>query len=336
MPFASDNQVVVDPRYIKLTQEDAEIIDVHTVKINTFFFYEGSYPNYTIPNTNEKTYDVSGDTISDIIQEDLTYRNARGINIFINGRLIDNSEIVDYNFGQGLIKIRRVLNVDDDVKITYLEKIDGFLCPYPRLDRQTSIHDSFRLYLRAAYPNYMLDHADDPAAQIKAAYRKIMNGQPQDTMYVCLNNEEVLKKSGYYVPFDGVDHPHAQIADITMIEAITITDERVPGGGIRTDDYFGGIKERLEAFPFSKAYLDIANKNGMEIPQSITFIRIHSDLLTNLEIQYGSKDEALTFLKNHIEKHIGLGIFYVIVDENDELIYDKDKDPFPDTTLGGN
>jgi len=146
----------------------------------------------------------------------------------------------------------------------------------------------------------------------------------------------------------GEFHPIIPLADITMIEAITIEDIREYGGGIQEDIYFGGLDERIAAHPYSKAYLDIANKNGMEIPQSVTFIKIHSDLLNSLAIQFGAsetfpsglldsaedmlaKKESLDYLKTHIEKHIGLGVFYCIVDENDELIYNKESDPFPYT-----
>jgi len=141
--------------------------------------------------------------IEDIIDEELNYRNARGINIYINGQLIDNGNIIDYNFNQGLIKLSNILKINDDIKITYLEKLDGFLCPYPRLDRYTLEDMSFRLYIRPSYPNITFVHPGDDIERV--CYQLMEDAAPSGELKSCLTDEPVQTwlPSGvleYYVP----------------------------------------------------------------------------------------------------------------------------------------
>jgi hypothetical protein len=337
MPFASDNQTVVDPKYLKIVRKKAEILSSDIIQINPFFFYEGEYPNYDIPNTIERIYtpDPSGilpsGTLSDVLTDPLDYKNARGINIYIGNELIPNSDIVNYNMTNGLIRLNRTLNIDDVVLVTYLESMEGFTCPYPRIDRHTFEYNSYRIYIRALYPTYPLEHPDDEQTGERLAYMELVNGIPTGEMRSCYSNEEILIKSGEYVPFDGTTnpdaHPHAELADITFIEKITIEDAREYGGGIKR-----GIEDD---YSFSPSYLDIMVSNGLQVPQAMTFIRINSNILDNLVAKYEAAGEtrtdALDFLKRHIEKHIGLGIFYAIVDENDQLI----DDPYPSMDVKG-
>lgn len=70
------------------------------------------------------------------------------------------------------------------------------------------------------------------------------------------------------------------------------------------------------------------NAYGTTIPQPIAFVKIKSALMDNLINKYTSegltRKDAIDYLKRHIDKHMGLGVFYVLIDENYELI----EDPF--------
>lgn len=337
MPFASDNQTIVYPKYLKIVRKKAEILSSDIIRINPFYFYEGEYPEYTIPSTIERIYTpnpsgiLPSGTLSDVLTDSLDYKNARGINIYIGNELIPNTDIVNYNMTNGLIRLNRTLNIDDVVLVTYLESMEGFSCPYPRIDRHTFEYNSYRIYIRSLYPTYSLEHPDDVQTGERLAYMQLVNGVPTGVMRSCYSNEIILVKVGEYVPFDGTTnpdaHPHADLADITFLERITIEDAREDGGGIKRD-----IEE---SYPFSQSYLDIMISNGLQVPQAMTFIKIHTNILDNLISKYEAAGEtrkdALNFLKRHIKKHIGLGIFYCIVDENHQLI----DDPFPDMSIKG-
>jgi len=322
MPFASDGQGLIEPEHVKRVKDRADVIDDNTFQIQSFTIYEGFYPSYTIPNIYEKTYDIvadlGGGSISNVITtvSNATYWNARGINIYVDNNLIDNSLIEDYNMNNGTIKLNMTLKVNTDIRVTYLQKATGFISPYPRLDRYTSGHNSYRIFIRAWHPSYVLDHPTDTLIDSRLTYMALVDGVAVEPMRDCRTAQIITKDGDEYIPYDGVDHPHAHIADITMIEKINIDDARVWGGG---------IKDKLDSeFPFSQSYVDISNADGLHIPQAITFIKIPDVLRTSLITEFTDAGrtavEAIDFLKEHIQKYIGLGVFYVIVDENDNPI----------------
>jgi hypothetical protein len=78
------------------------------------------------------------------------------------------------------------------------------------------------------------------------------------------------------------------------------------------------------------------NAYGVTVPQPIAFVKIESALMDNLINQYISegltRKDAIDYLKRHIDKHMGLGIFYVLIDENYELI----EDAFPNLEVKRN
>ncbi len=157
IPFASDNQTVFRPYYTKMVREKANLISPYEIKISRFFIYEGDYPDYVIPYSYEvyRYFDSDDNLQKWTSGVDFNFMSTRGINIYKNGVLMDNSEIVNYNMYNGNIVFRNKFNANDKIEVTYLRKIPDFILTYPLLNVLVTevsggieTHRAFRLYLR--------------------------------------------------------------------------------------------------------------------------------------------------------------------------------------------
>jgi len=131
------------PRLGKVIKERVEIIDEYTLKVkNTplyfwegdygknattgaqvgdgaFNYYTNSYPLYTPPNIID--HHIDGTSYLPEEEEIGTHpKHSHGINIYINDVLLDNSEILQWDFFNGILKLSTRINQTDDVRITYL------------------------------------------------------------------------------------------------------------------------------------------------------------------------------------------------------------------------
>ena len=323
MPFASDNQTDFRPYHVKIIREIANIVSSSDIQINRFSIYEGNYPDYIIPNTYEvvRYYDKNDVLQKTVVDVDDNFMTTRGINIFKNGVLIDNSEISDYNMYSGKITLRSRLNADDLIEVTYLKYMPDYIIFYPLLNQLISANAYYgglgdntavRLYIRPDYPNYSFSNSQDSQSE-KICYRYIVNGVATGSYISCLTNIPISALS----VTNHVD-TILPLADITMITDRTFTDTRERGGGIEEEHTYNYEK--------SSAFLDIGyGVNGKILYNSIILIKIPNSVLTDVKNnyflnldQFFSNDErgALAFIKQTIERYLGAGIFYVIIDEN--------------------
>ena len=330
MPFASDNQTIFKPYYIKVVKERAALRDPYTIQIGRFFIYEGEYPTYEISNSYEvnKYFDANNVLQENKVEEFLTYITTRGINIYKNGTLMDNSEIVDYNMYDGYIKFRSKFYADDKIEVTYLKKTPDYVLKYPILSNLVPTTDgglgsytAFRVYIRPHYDNYDIINPGDLQVE-KICFKYLDAGQPVGDYISCYSKNPDGSMRNFNTT---IIERHADtiipLADVSLITDKTWEDSRVRGGG---------IDESVELPNFSKwpAFMDIGyGVDGKIIYQSIILIRIATTVLDSMVANYFYNDEegAILYIKNTIERFIGSGVFYAIIDQNNKLW----KDPYP-------
>jgi hypothetical protein len=321
--FATDGQNKFKPYYIKVVRERVNLISPYTIQLGQFFIYEGSYPDYVIPNTYEiyRYYDNNGNLQKLVTDVESNYITSRGINIYKNGTLLSNSDIVNYNMYNGTITMRNKFNADDKVEVTYLRSAPDFILTYPIIDPLISEDDggvgsnlAFRLYLRPNYPNYEIENPNDTQVD-RLCYKFLVDGEPTGDYRSCFSNLTfnptiITKHEDYIIP----------IADVSIIMDRSFEDIRERGGGI--------LETKVDSYSKSPAFLDVGyGVNGKMLPQSIVFIKIPNSILTYLTETYYNNDEdsAIIYIKESIERYISSGVFYILIDEDNNLW----KKPYP-------
>lgn len=325
MPVASDNQVAFRPYYVKVLKERANLISPNKIQISPFYIYDGEYPSYIVPHMYEDvlSYNQAGTIVRTSIVTLLNYVTSRGINIYINGTLLDNSEIIDYDTYNGTIQLQSSISSDDYIEVTYLKKMADFVLPYPILDSAVSEADggigtknAFRVYLRPHYPNYVPQNPYDTQEE-KLCYKFLENGKEVtgEKYKSCLTNNQfnentITKHSDRII----------SLADVSCVSSITYNDIRERGGGLKDEN------SRLVSG--WETYLDSGyGVDGKRIPWSILLVKMPKSTLTAITDTYypNNPTEALTYIKTSIERHMKSGAFYVLIDEDNHLF----DDPYP-------
>ena len=304
MVFAGDNQGTFQPYYIRACKEIAKILDVNKIQLEEFFAYEGNYPDYIIPNFPEND-DATLNTIP------LNYKSARGINIYKNGVLQNNDTILDYDINNGIIEFTTRLSATDIIQVTYLKKAPDFILKYPIFDNLIVNRKNFRLFLRPMYPTYDTINPNDLVFD-RMCYKILNDDGTESGEYIsCTSGNPIL-----YESVSGIS-PHKsriiKIADIILITDVLSTDIRNRGGGIVDLDE---VKAR---YPYWPAFTDIGySVNGKLIYNSIIFVQIPTWVKDNMTTNYygGIEADAVRYIKQSIEQYLAYGVFYVILDEN--------------------
>jgi hypothetical protein len=328
MPFETDNQGFVDPRSLKESRYKASVVSAYVVKVLPLVVFEGKYPSYVPPLIEDISKRVTNNVVtsSDGDIDIVTWRNTRGIRVYINGHQIPQTSITGFDFNQGLIYLSTPVTPDDNVEVSVLRKATYYICNYPRMKPEIISGNSWRIYLRSNYPNYFLDHPADTLERL--AYKQLVDGYPSGPMRSCTANQIVSEIDGTIA-----------LADISLVPSITFSDARSLGGGIIDDDHFEGKQSRENKYKSSIFFSDIAKAHAEQpgsisdqIPWPTIIVKIPSSIKTQIESRFSTTDSALTYIKKNIEKHLALGTYYIIVDENNDL-WDK---PFPITNVRGN
>lgn len=328
MPFETDNQGLVSPRSLKESKYKASVISAYTIKVLPLVVFEGKYPKY-IPPLNE---DISKTIVNDVVTSTVgdldivTWRKTRGIRVYVNGTQIPQTSIIGFDFNQGLIYLNTPVAPDDNVEASVLRKATYYICNYPRLKPEIISGNSWRIYLRSNYPNYFLDNPADTLERL--AYRQLENGYPTGSMRSCTANQVVTDIDGTI-----------ELADISLVPTITFSDARTLGGGLLDDTHFDGKERRENEYKSSIFFSDIATYHteqpgsiSDEIPWPTILVKIPTSVRTAIENRFTTTAAALTYIKKNIEKHLAIGTYYIIIDENNDL-WDK---PFPLAGIRGN
>ncbi len=311
MPFASDDQTAFRPYFIKAVKERANLITPYRIQISTFFVYEGDYPEYVVPNAYEiyRYYDKNGDLQTGKIAERISFQTARGINIYKNGQLLDNSEIVNYNMYRGYIDFRNKFNADDKIEVTYIKKMSDFILTFPSISPILEEGKNFRLYMRPYYPNYSFYNPDDTQEE-RLCYRLLEDGEPVGNYVSCLTGLNINQNS-----IDKHEDRIIKLADVAVITDRAFEDIRERGGGIKENP----VKDSYKKWP---AFLDIGyGVDGKVLYKSIIFIKVPIAVKEDMKSKYffGDEKDTVIYIKKTIEEYIGSGIFYVLIDENNRL-----------------
>ena len=324
MPFASDNQTTFQPYYIKVIRESVDLINPYKLKLSMFYMYEGDYPNYLIPNMPEiyKYFDKDSNLVIINNGIDINYRSARGINIYKNGILVDNSEIINYNMYEGFIEFKSKFSTDDRIEVTYLKSMPDYILKYPNINTLLERNKNFRLYMRPYYEDYSIYNTADTQFE-KLCYRVIENGTPTGNYISCYSGMPISTDSieRHQIPYDRI----IAIADIAVITDLSFEDTRERGGGIK--------EELSNSFELSPSFLDIGfGVNGKVLYNSILIIKIPLSVKSDMITKYFFNDEkgAMTYIKQSIEQYLAAGTFYVLIDENNDYW----PEPYPLSVTG--
>jgi len=253
----ADKEHSIDPKKVMVSCSPADIIDRNTIQISPFTIYVGNKnTDYTIENTQDTLKEIAADgsitTTGDITPK--TYRNTRGINIYINKKIIPNEYITDYDMKTGIIKLNININFSDNVEVTYLQNMDSYLCKYPQLNPLLTDDKWYRFYIRPWWASIDTEYPGDRAERV--AYKKLdSNGTPIGALTSCWTDLEVIDLSGTL-----------EIGDVFLKSEIEYIDIRNEGGGLKDDSFFGeNSTKREEQHPMSPGYLDIGTVDGIPL-----------------------------------------------------------------------
>lgn len=323
MPFEVDNQNLVIPRSLKEVKAKAEVLSAYEVKVLPMNVFEGRYPSYVPPLTRDVTKVVTDGVVTSTTGEltNVTWRKSRGMRVYVNGVQLPDSSVRDLDMNNGIIVLNQPVRPEDNVEVTYLRKVEYFICNYPRVKPELVSGTSWRIYLRSNWPNYFLERPTDTLERL--AYRDLVSGTPTGSLRSCVSDQVVEE-------VEGTIH----LADISMVPTVTFEDARNPGGGLLPDSHFGSEGLRRTAHPrsiyftnISRFQADAPGDFSTDVPWPTVFVRIPSYIKTRVEARFDSTDTALAYIKKMVERHLALGTYYVLIDENNNL-WDK---PFPDT-----
>jgi hypothetical protein len=321
MPFETDNQGFVSPRSLKESKYPASVLSAYSIKVLPIVVYEGRYPDYIPPLIEDIQKTVVEDVVTSSAGEidTVTWRNTRGIRVYVNGTQLPQTTITGFDFNQGIVYLNVPVVPDDNVEVSVLRKATYYICNYPRMKPEIVSGNSWRIYLRSNYPNYFLDNPADTLERL--AYRELEDGNPIGSMKSCTGNQVVTEIEGTI-----------QLADISLVPSIEFTDARTIGGGLLPDAHFDSSQDRENKYRSSIFYSDIARVHALQpgdvsdqVPWPTLIVKIPSSVRTAVEARFSTTNAALDYIKKGIEKHIALGTYYIIVDENNDL-WDK---PFP-------
>ena len=327
MPFETDNQNIVTPRSLKSARFKASVLGAYEIQTLPLVVFDGRYPEYLVPVTEDIIKEVSGSTVTLVSGtiDTLTWRKTRGLFVYVNGTRLPQSAIRGADEAQGRIFLNVSVNPQDNVEVTYLRRVPHFILNFPRIKGEVQTGNSWRIFIRPNYPNYFLDNPADTLERL--AYKDLENGETVGPLKSCNSDEVVIEPEGTI-----------KLADISLVPVVTISDARVFGGGLLEDDHFGGTDPRRIQYPSSIFFSDIANFQS-SAPEGFStdaiwptvFIRIPNSVKAKVEGRFTTTELALEYIKKSIEKHLALGIYYVIIDENN-LPWEK---PFPSTSPRG-
>lgn len=322
--FACDTQGKILPNYYKVIKEKAYILDQYTFQIQPFYIHEGEYPSYEIPHIYEcNGYIKDGVYTEDVIGENKNYRDFRGINIYINNVLLDNSQIYTYNMEKGLISLRRIITSDDIITVTYLKNSESFEIQYPIINTMLSSYmyennnDEFgignykniELYLKP-YKYNDSNYKNDPNQERLCYKLKPFNSDDENVYRSCLTGEIL----DYSKSIEYCENNIIKIADVSITLKVKCKDNREPGGGIK--------KEFADDFKYSKSFMDIGFlPNGKLYYRNILIIKIPKHIKEDLQAKYFKydKNKVNTYIKDTIRKYLPSGAFFILVDENYQL-----------------
>lgn len=317
MPFTADNQDIIEPKRIKVVKERANLLTPYKIQISRFYIEEGSYPDYIIPNIYEieRFYDNA-----DILHRwtsgvEVTHITARGINIFKNDVLLNNSRIENYDMYNGTVTLKDQFNADDKIEVTYIKDMPDYILTYPLLNPLVKeefggigSQAGFRIYIRPQYANYEIDNPLDIQNE-KLCYKFLVNGQPTGDFRSCKTN---YKFNQYII--DQFEDYIIPLADVYITTDRSFTDLRERGGGITE-----AAKVNFTKWP---SFLDIGyGIDGKLVYKNIIFVKIPTSVVDDLTTKYFTNNRADTilYIKESIEKFIAAGAFYIVLDENGNM-----------------
>jgi hypothetical protein len=330
----------IEPSCVKVHKEIATILDSNNIQIHPFIVYDNDFPTYKIENLYEEIADIRFTEAIDgvefftrnieILSSNKSYKSFRGINIFINDKLIDNAEIVDYDKQTGLINLRSSIKLEDDVRVSYLKKESDFTLIYPLLDKLVSSEvggigdaNNIQIFMLPHKYGYYNDTYDLPGANRqyeKLCYR--LSDWTDPFLYKSCTTNEIIKEFMWYKNNGGLEllklDEHyqllIQVAEIILTNQVRFSDARVRGAAIK--EVFQNTIETV-----SPSFTDIGYlADGKQLYNDCIFVKMSKKVLYDLRDRYYPDDEesALIFLKSQLMSYLSSGCFYIIIDENNE------------------
>lgn len=299
-----------------------------TVKDRPLYITAAGYPTY-IP------YHIYDGFRYPAANVDTDSNLSKGINIYVNDRIIGNDQIADWDAWNGRIKLARGLTSNDSVSVTYLYEQRYYTMQVPDLNPQVHHKTPSQYYGMPLDDSLVI--GIKPSTGVVWWWNSLNPSGVYDGSY---NGFSSITSSTYPIaPTVPVTSTTRKLAEISIYRRIpdatsSLVDARHRGGGIQADQFFlldRGIKVRREVIqPESIFYTDIGLYDGVGLKKDgiiiveIPIARLYSlrDSIYN-EVRDITQSLALSnavkVVSEEVRKNLPAGTFFLIVDENKEL-----------------
>ncbi|MBR2245515.1 MAG: hypothetical protein IJ880_00555 [Bacilli bacterium] len=317
----------------KVIKEKALIVDNHTIKITPFLCDEYLYPDYKIPNIHRLrcNFNIQNPDIYSLEEIDSLY-NLNGLNIYVNNKKIDNSNIVGIDKTNGYIKFSFILNNSDVVLVDYFKYTKNkYYLNYPILNKNINqdyggINDvnNIKIYILPNYNNYKYYHN---GYTLSEALCYQTDSFKEGLYRSCIDNSPIFSRSNTTLQeeygdskllIDDFDIENMLLlCELNFLDYNSFTDSRVNGGGIK--------EEVKENYKLHKSFLNIGTlPNGYPIYKNIIFIKLPKKYVDDLQEKYYKFDykAAMLAIYNEIQKWNAAGTLPIFIDENN-VPYDE-------------
>lgn len=317
----------------KVIKEKALIVDNHTIKITPFLCDEYLYPDYKIPNIHRLrcNFNIQNPDIYSLEEIDSLY-NLNGLNIYVNNKKIDNSNIIGIDKTNGYIKFSFILNNSDVVLVDYFKYTKNkYYLNYPILNKNINqnyggINDvnNIKIYILPNYNNYKYYHN---GYTLSEALCYQTDSFKEGLYRSCIDNSPIFSRSNTTLQeeygdskllIDDFDIENMLLlCELNFLDYNSFTDSRINGGGIK--------EEVKENYKFHKSFLNIGTlPNGYPIYKNIIFIKLPKKYVDDLQEKYYKFDykAAMLAIYNEIQKWNAAGTLPIFIDENN-IPYDE-------------
>ena len=269
--FATELAASGNPRLDKFIHERCVIVNATTLRMrhDNVYFWDGDkaitpgggfshnkpgWPTYSIPNLQDwhpdrSSFDATTSPLTSVLP-----KHSHGINIYKNGEVVDNKIIKDWDFFNGLLFLNEPIDYDDEIEVTYLAEQDWVvgrtldLNPTTTHLQASGVNKTFRLVLKPHWNTYSDDTYDPDDGNYKLAWHHLHENNTGEYTATWTPIGTLVDESTVGYDFTrsnitvGLPDGTIVLGDISIrehsINAASIIDARVRGGGVKNDEWF--------------------------------------------------------------------------------------------------
>jgi hypothetical protein len=261
---------------------------------------------------------------------------SKGINIYVNGRMIGNDQIADWDAWNGRIRLARGITPNDSVSVTYLYEQRYYTMQVPDLNPQVH-HRTPSQYYNMPLDDSLVIGIDAGGTGVIWWWNSLNPSGVYDGTY---NGFSSITTATYPVaPTTTITSTTRKLAEVSTYRRVpdatsSLIDARHRGGGIQADQFFildREIKTKRDAIqPESIFYTDIGLYDGVGLKKDgVIIVEIPIAKLYSLRdsiyvetrgiTQAVALANAVKVVSDEVRKNLPAGSFFLIVDENKGL-----------------